>query len=109
MRLLCFWLIFAPAGLSLSLDHWLKQRKEPLDPKAAPWAQRLMQINMSLLYAQAFMKKIIGITWQNGSAVYFSSLMVEMQRFPMVTYSIICGPANCLPGPLLVLSSVSVH
>jgi len=86
MRLLCFWLMFSPAGLSLSLDHWLKKKKESqdkkeADPKVAPWAQRLMQINMSLLYAQAFLKKITGITWQNGSAVYFSSRMVEMHRF----------------------------
>jgi len=84
MRLLCFWLIFSPAGLSLSIDHWLKKRKDPLekiDPKAAPWAQRLMQVNMSLLYAQGFVKKIMGVSWQNGSAVYFSSRMVEMHRF----------------------------
>ncbi len=139
MRALCFWLIFAPAGASLSVDHWLKKRKaknidtgaqtedddvqrehsgqnayelrglglplKPTEPcgaqrgnarrgegteaeaasiiKSSPWAQRLMQINMALLYAQAFSKKIIGDTWLNGTAVYFSSRMVEMRHLPI--------------------------
>lgn len=77
MRMLCFWLIFSAAGKSLSIDHPCKRSQ------AAPWAQRLMQINLSLLYAQAFAKKIIGVDWQNGMAVYFSSRMAEMQRFPI--------------------------
>jgi hypothetical protein len=75
MRMLCFWLIFSAAGMSLSIDRW---RTRAL---AAPWAQRLVQINLSLLYAHAFAKKIVGADWQNGTAVYFSSRMIEMQRF----------------------------
>jgi len=75
MRMLCFWLIFSAAGMSLSID---RLRKRAL---AAPWAQRIIQINLSLLYAHAFVKKITGADWQNGTAVYFSSRMIEMQRF----------------------------
>ena len=86
MRMLCFWLIFSPAGKTLSIDSWLrhsgeKRGEEPCE--SPPWAQRLMQINLSLLYAQAFTKKIIGVDWQNGTAVYFSSKMAEMHRFPL--------------------------
>jgi hypothetical protein len=92
MRMLCFWLMFSPAGASLSIDSWLKatrmkhdNRASPPvgDIKASPWAQRLMQINMTLLYAQTFAQKIIGNDWQNGTALYFSSRMTDMHRFPV--------------------------
>lgn len=91
MRLLSFWLIFSPAGQSFSIDNWLtkrnnikRQNSQTIDNKAEPWAQRMMQINMALLYAQAFYKKIGGKLWQDGSAVYYSSHMEDMHRFPFV-------------------------
>ncbi len=93
MRMLCFWLIFSAAGMSLSVDRVLSKRRRKKDNAftdgqddivtTAPWAQRLMQINMSLLYLQAFTKKITGSDWQSGMAVYFSSRMVEMHRLPV--------------------------
>jgi uncharacterized membrane protein YphA (DoxX/SURF4 family) len=87
MRLLAFWLIFSAAGSNLSIDHWLQSRKTDkediaAEKLAAPWAQRLMQTNMTLLYAQTFFKKIVGSTWQNGTAVYYSSRMEDFHRFP---------------------------
>ncbi len=87
MRLLSFWLIFSPAGKSFSIDHLLRLGKNNntdfnAQTNAAPWAQRLMQINMTLLYAQTFAQKIVGRTWQNGTAVYYSSRMQDMQHFP---------------------------
>jgi len=83
MRMLCFWLIFSAAGRSLSIDHWRRKSSEAKRVVTEPWAQRLMQINLSLLYAQAFTKKIMGVDWQNGTAVYFASRMAEMHRFPL--------------------------
>jgi hypothetical protein len=89
MRLLSLWLIFSPAGKSFSVDQQLeniKQRKQGTlnqqKNEAEPWAQRLMQINITLVYAQTFFKKIVGTVWQNGTAVYFSSHFTEMHHLP---------------------------
>ena len=88
MRLLCLWLIFSPAGRSFSIDQWLKhikQREQEISHniQMAPWAQRLMQINIALVYGHTFSKKILGTDWQNGTAVYFSSHLTEMHRLPI--------------------------
>ncbi len=57
MRLLSFWMIFSPAGNSYSIDHWLKTKQKKQTDDMAPWAQRLMQVNMALVYGHTFFKK----------------------------------------------------
>ncbi len=90
MRQLCLWLVFSAAGKSCSIDCQLANLKpqqtdtsSDCNSEAEPWAQRLMQINVVLAYAQTFFKKIFGPVWQNGTAVYFSSHFYEMQHLPI--------------------------
>jgi hypothetical protein len=84
MRMLAFWLIFSPSGKMLSFDHWLACRRFAGPPKKASaspiWSLRLLQIQMCLVYAQSFFAKLSGSTWLDGTAVYYSSRLVDLHR-----------------------------
>ncbi len=95
LRVTGFFLIFAPAGATLSLDRMRRIRgglegSEPA-PKA-PWAQRMIQFQLALLYFASFLWKLKGGTWRNGTALYYVLHLHEIQRFPLpawVQYSFI--------------------
>jgi len=70
LRLWCFALLFAPAGAMYSVDSYL--RKKPADP-SAPWAQRLIQVQMCAIYVQGFFGKLAGPRWLDGTAVYYAT------------------------------------
>ncbi len=74
LRLIGFCLLFAPAGAMYSLDHWLACRNgvsaQPL--LYAPWAQRLIQLQVVCIYFKAFWAKMLGSTWRDGTAVYYA-------------------------------------
>ena len=57
LRIAGFFLVFAPAGAALSLDHYLRVRKGTEDRQVrpqAPWAQRMIQLELSWLYFASF-------------------------------------------------------
>jgi HTTM domain len=86
LRVLTFLLMFAPAGDAWSVDRWRARRRgvappEPL-PKA-PWAQRLIQIQVAILYLSTAWWKLLGPAWRDGTAVYYMSRLVEFERFPV--------------------------
>ena len=86
LRVAGFFLMFAPAGAALSVDRWLRVRRglagAVIVPRA-PWAQRMIQFEMALLYFSAFLWKIKGNTWRNGTALYYVLHLREIQRFPL--------------------------
>jgi hypothetical protein len=82
LRIYNFLLLFCPSGGALSLDEWLRRRD---DPKArpryfAPWGQRMIQLQMSLIYAEAFVGKLAGKTWLDGTAVYYATHFTDGMR-----------------------------
>jgi hypothetical protein len=86
LRVAGFFLIFAPAGAALSLDHIVRVRKGKEGPQAAPrspWAQRMIQLELAFLYFVAFWWKSMGIPWVNGTALYYVSHIDELRRFPV--------------------------
>jgi hypothetical protein len=87
LRVAGFFLIFAPAGAVLSVDRWrrIRQGKETADqiPLCAPWAQRMIQIQASVLYFATFYYKSQGPWWINGTAFHYASRLLEFQHFPM--------------------------
>ncbi len=87
MQCMGFFLMFAPAGAVLSVDRWrrIRQGKESADqiPLCRPWAQRLIQIQASVLYFSTFYFKSQGPWWINGTAFYYASRLLEFQHFPM--------------------------
>src|SRR5262249_28830155 len=74
LRASAFFLMFAPAGAALSLDRWrnIRQGKETaaIRPQA-PWAQRMIQIQLALLYLITVWNKTQGPAWIDGTALYY--------------------------------------
>jgi uncharacterized membrane protein YphA (DoxX/SURF4 family) len=72
MRLMSFLLIFSRAGEALSVDHWLAARAGAPLVEGTAWCSRLMQMQVSIVYLKAFVAKLGGPTWREGSAVYYA-------------------------------------
>ncbi|HLX46627.1 MAG TPA: HTTM domain-containing protein [Bryobacteraceae bacterium] len=87
LRVTGFFLIFAPAGAAISVDRFLRIRRGKEDAAIivpqSPWAQRMIQIEVSLLYVTAFFSKAQGIPWVGGTALYYVYHLDELRRFPV--------------------------
>jgi hypothetical protein len=83
MRAIAFWLTFSACGSWLSIDSVLAKRSARLPGIAGVpiWPLRLLQIQMCLVYAQAFVSKIGSPNWLNGTAVYYSLHLTDLKRF----------------------------
>src|SRR4051812_25420662 len=61
LRVTAFYLIFAPTAAALSLSSFLRDRKSFWTfPQRAPWAMRLLQIQLSVVYLFAVWTKVQG-------------------------------------------------
>jgi hypothetical protein len=86
LRVAGFFLVFAPAGAMLSLDRLLRRRKGEESSEnqlRSPWAQRMIQFQMAILYFMSFWWKSTGAPWVNGTALYYVIHLEEMRRFPI--------------------------
>ncbi|HEX9001247.1 MAG TPA: HTTM domain-containing protein [Blastocatellia bacterium] len=80
-RLLCFFLIFSHAGGALSVDAWLAGSSANLSaPMHDPWALRLMQVLVAIVYLRTTYWKLHGATWRAGSATYYALSVCDFQR-----------------------------
>lgn len=94
LRYLAFYLALAPSGAALSLDRWRSDREHFWSaPRRAPFALRLMQIQLSLIYISTVWAKLQGETWRNGTAVTFAMRVEDITRYP--------PPEFVLSSPLL--------
>ncbi len=76
-----FFLMLAPSGAALSLDRWRCHRDDFWDhPSRSPWAVRLLQIQMSMLYLSTVWEKLQGERWLDGSAVSFALRIGQLVR-----------------------------
>lgn len=89
LRIAGFFLIFAPAGAALSVDRliriWRGKEGAKIWPRM-PWAQRMIQFELSLMYFVTFCWKVEGITWVQGTALYYVYNLDELQRFPLPSW-----------------------
>lgn len=76
-RMLCFFLIFSHAGSALSIDAWLAGASEMV---ADPWALRLMQVLIAIVYLRTTYWKLRGATWREGSATYYALSLRDYER-----------------------------
>jgi Vitamin K-dependent gamma-carboxylase len=89
LRLAGFFLIFAPAGAALSVDRLLRilRGKEGASvPPRSPWAQRMIQFELALLYFSSFCWKVQGAPWVQGTALYYVYHLDEFHRFPLPSW-----------------------
>ena len=86
LRVTGFFLMFAPAGAAFSLDRLIRVRRglEGAEiPARAPWAQRMIQFELALLYFVSFWWKLEGNTWLHGTALYYVLHLHSVARFPL--------------------------
>ena len=84
IRILIFFLMLAPAGTSLSVDRWRRARDHFWEfPARAPWALRLVQVQISALYLSSVWLKLHGPDWLHGTAVSYAARMADYDRFPL--------------------------
>lgn len=83
-RLMAFLMIFAPTADTLSVDAMLwPPNGRPADdttPTAAPWALRLMQLQVGIVYLRTVFWKLRGSMWRDGTAAYYPTQLVEYRR-----------------------------
>lgn len=88
MRVEAFLLVFSQCGKALSLDLLIKRKRKgqplwaPVEPEN-PWALRLLQVQIALVYWAAYSAKICGNTWIDGTAVYYITHIVEENKYAL--------------------------
>jgi hypothetical protein len=75
LRELCIYVALMPSGETWSLDA----RRRPSQLRA-PWALRLLQVQISIVYLFALMSKLHGDDWENGSAAGIILQVGDLQR-----------------------------
>ena len=85
LRLGAFYLMLSHAGAAFSLDSAIKRALGQGDhpPVYAPWAQRLLQVQLVLIYCDTFWTKIVSEQWIDGTAVYYALRLQEFERLPV--------------------------
>jgi len=84
LRLLVLYLMLSPAGAALSLDRLRRGREGAWEfPARAPWALRLIQLQLSLVYLSTVAQRLRGDHWTDGSAVSYVLRLEELQRLPL--------------------------
>ena len=106
LRNLSFFLVFAPAGASLSVDRWLRARDRFWEfPARAPWALRLAQIQLTVIYLASVWAKVRGTTWNDGTAVSYALRLEQLARFPLPGFM----SSNVLLVNLLTYGTLAVE
>src|SRR5262249_49479616 len=84
-RLGDFFLSFSPAGEALSVDSMLKHRRIPSSEpmRYSPWAQRMLQVQVALIYGHSFVSKLFVPQWLDGTAVYYATRIDNLVHLPM--------------------------
>ena len=83
LRAVAPFLAFSYCGDRFSLDALIaKKTGRVLPALRSPWAQRLIQVQIALVYWQTFCCKISGSQWLDGTAIYYSVRLDDMIRFP---------------------------
>lgn len=91
IRIGTFFLIFARSDGAMSLPRVVGRRFFPQagpDAASSPglvpaWPQRILQVQLCILYLVAGIWKAMGPTWRNGTAVGLVLQLGEFQRFPI--------------------------
>ena len=83
LRNMALFVALSPAGAALSWERW---RAAPerfwTFPMHAPWALRLIHIQVSVVYLSTVWAKLQGRTWGGGLATTFALRIGDIQRIP---------------------------
>jgi len=86
LRHVALFLAMAPAGESLSVDRWRRDRATFWEfPSRPPWPIRLIQLQVVLMYVVTVWVKLHGWTWLHGTAVSYVLRIPGETRFLLPT------------------------
>ncbi|WP_163572645.1 HTTM domain-containing protein [Fodinicola feengrottensis] len=110
MRIESLFLLLAPSGAALSLDQRRTTGSFFNAQERAPWALRLFQIQLSIVYLATVWDKVRGDTWNAGTAVSYSLRIVDLQNFVVPDWLTLNAPLMNLAawGTLLVELSLGL-
>ena len=94
IRIEALFLALAPSGAALSLDQRRRTGAFWSAQIRAPWAIRLLQVQLSIVYLASVRWKISGTAWQDGTAVSYALRLRDML--------IVHVPQWFIDNPLLV-------
>ena len=81
MRCMLFLMMFAPIHVKYSVDAWINTKHGiPNKTDISILTLRLMQLQFSLVYLATTLFKLKGYDWVDGTAVYYTSRLVNFQR-----------------------------
>ncbi len=85
LLLMLFYLMLSPCGAAYSLDARREARRRGTlaEPLILPWAQRLIQLQLCLIYLDTAILKCNGGTWLGGTAMHFVFYNRELGRFDL--------------------------
>jgi hypothetical protein len=83
--ILTFYMMLCPCGAAFSLDAWraAKKRGAAAEPLIVPWAVRLLQMQLCLIYFQSSVIKCEGQLWLNGTATHYILFNREFGQFDL--------------------------
>jgi hypothetical protein len=83
-RHMALFLAASPCGSALSVDSWRRNRRGFWTfPLRAPWAQRMIQVQVSMLYLFTVWAKARGPRWIGGTAVSESLRVGDLTRLDL--------------------------
>jgi hypothetical protein len=82
VMIMTFYLMLSPCGAAFSLDSRRRARKRGTlaEPLIVPWAQRLIQLQLCLIYFNTAVLKSNGATWLGGTALHYVLNNTEVGR-----------------------------
>lgn len=83
-RWIAFSLILMPCGEHFSVDAWRRRLKGLFPRERALLGVRILQIQMTLVYASTALLKLDGAEWMDGTAVVYAVQLTDLfGRFPL--------------------------
>jgi hypothetical protein len=82
MMITMFYLMLSPCGAACSLDarRAARRRGTPAEPLIVPWVQRLMQLQLCVIYFATAAFKCNGTTWLSGTAIHYVLFNGELRQ-----------------------------
>jgi hypothetical protein len=83
IRIEALCLALAPSGAALSFDQRRRTGRFWSAQVRAPWAIRLLQLQLSVVYLSSVRWKLAGTTWPDGTAVSYGLRLKDMLILPV--------------------------
>ncbi len=83
IRVTAIYFAVMPVGAAFSLDRLrIRRRGGPESSPISLWPQRLIQVQMAIVYGTTVLHKLTGVHWMDGTAAWYPPHLTEFNRFP---------------------------